>query len=337
MTTTSTIRKLAYQQSFDLCGFTQDFVPKEKTYFLNWLKEKRYGEMHWLNKNTDKRLNPQTLFEDTQSVIVVACSYAHTPDSTEYKLARYAHGEDYHIWMKQKLEALAQQIQKKVDPNFKWRSFVDTGPVLERDLSTKAGLGWVGKNTNLISKELGSYLFLGVLFCNLKLTVDRPHTDQCANCTLCLEACPTQALKPYQIDASQCLAYHNIEKRGERDSHFFKELDSHLIGCDICQEVCPWNFEIQETQQNEWKKSFADFHLGTLEMILELTPTQYRKKTKRSAVSRIKFEDFMRNVFLVMANTQRHDLYSQVQAWTKRHPELCQPELNYYFKMMKNV
>ncbi len=316
------IRQKAYQLGFALCGFTNDFVPRQKEYFLRWVEAKRFAEMRWLGDNTDKRLRPDTLLAGTKSVLVLGCSYGHETAQKDYKLARYAHGQDYHVWMKQKLEALALWIQAEIDPQFLWRSFVDTGPVLERDLAQKAGLGWTGKNTNLLSHEVGSYVFLGVIFGNLALPNDAPAPDQCGACNLCVEACPTQALTPYQLEPAKCLAYHNIEKRGVREKVYWQALADRLVGCDICQEVCPVNQNASALADAAWLASFAKHDLGDLKNILQISADDYKRLTKQSAIARVKYADFMRNVFLVIANTNRRDLLPDVLRWQSRHADL---------------
>lgn len=320
------IQEQARVLGFDLCGFTSDFIPTHKDYFLSWLKEKKYADMTWLARNTDKRLAPQTLCDGTQMAIVVGRVYPTPAPEAGFQIARYAAGRDYHHSLKKDLETLAQFIAKDVGPSFSYRSFVDTGPILERDLAAKAGLGWIGKNTCLINADLGSYVFLGVIFVNLLLKASHQSADQCARCRLCLDACPTQALTPYQLDASRCLAYHNIEKRGEREKSYWQALGDHVFGCDICQEVCPWNRdssgEISETSQPPFSKK-------DLPQILTMTKTQYMKKTRDTALSRIKYEDFMRNIFLVLANTKELSYLNLVLDWQKNHPDLHLSECKY--------
>lgn len=320
------IQEQARVLGFDLCGFTSDFIPTHKDYFLSWLNEKKYADMTWLARNTDKRLAPQTLQEGTQTAIVVGRLYETQTPEAGFQIARYAAGKDYHHSLKKDLEKLAQFIGEEVGSKFSYRSFVDTGPILERDLAAKAGLGWIGKNTCLLNADLGSYLFLGVLFVNLLLKASHQSADQCARCRLCLDACPTQALTPYQLDASRCLAYHGIEKRGERDKAYWQALDDHVFGCDICQEVCPWNRDssgkISETVQPPFSKK-------DLPQIFTMTKTQYVKKTRDTALSRIKYEDFMRNVFLVLANAEESSYVNLVLDWQKNHPDLHLSECEY--------
>lgn len=329
------IKNKAYQIGFDLCGITTQFEPLQRDYVLQWFADKKFAGMEWLGRNTDKRLNPATVFSHTKSVIAVATSYNHAPsENADYKLARYAHGRDYHLWMREKLNELADFICREVDPSFLGKSFVDTGPVLERDLAAQAGLGWIGKNTCLLNQEHGSYVFLGVLFCNLDLPPDALAPDQCLNCRLCLDACPTDALQEYQLDPQKCLAYHNIEKRGERESEYWQVLGDNLVGCDICQEVCPWNFSAAESREKQWLDSFTDYALGDLRKILQTDEQDYKTVMRNSAVSRIKHVDFMRNVFLVIANTRRFDLLSAVEEWRGKHPQLDLKELDYCLEIL---
>lgn len=312
------IKNKANELGFDLCGITKSYLPTHQNYFEDWVQKKKYADMSWMGRNTDKRLQPQTIHSNTKSMIVVAASYHHEPSKKEYQLARYAHGQDYHIWMKEKLEELGSFIKNKLCSEFQYRSFVDTGPILERDLAQKAGIGWIGKNTCLIHPELGSFLFLGVLLNNLDLPEDEPMEDHCLSCRACLNSCPTMALQPYQLEPAYCLSYHTIEKRGDREKEYWSEMNDHLIGCDICQEVCPYNAEAPLTKNKRWLHSFEEFDFMSLRDILNMTPSAYKKKVKDSAVSRVKYLDFMRNVFLVIANTKRVDLFDLVKSWPER-------------------
>ena len=311
----------ALEIGFDQIGFTHDFQLSHADYYKGWLKSGQHGEMSYLEKNQDKRIQPNLLMDESESILVLSTNYFHqTPIGHDVKIARYAHGEDYHIWIKRRLEELSDWIQQNIHPDFKWRSFVDTGPIVERDVAVKAGLGWVGKNTCLIDPDLGSFDCLSVILCNVQFADAsiQPVEDQCASCTLCLDACPTNALEDYQLNASQCLAYHNIEKRGERDSKFTKQIGVHLVGCDVCQEVCPWNQKIETSKQKEWQETF-DKRFYDLKDILSWTKTQFKNKTRHTALSRIKYDDFMRNVFIVIQNLNKTELLGDVQAWENKH------------------
>lgn len=320
---------LARESGFDAIGWTSDFAPSQANYFQSWLKKKHHGEMGFLERNLDKRLSPDQIQPDTHTILVLLHSYNHDQGQKKsFKVARYAQGEDYHIWIKAKLESLAIRIRDELDENFTWRSFVDTGPLLERDLAAKAGLGWIGKNTCLINEDLGSFVFLSVILCNLNLANPEISTDQCATCRLCLDACPTQALDEYQINASKCLAYHNIERRGERDASYWSSLGDHLVGCDICQEICPWNRNVPQTTNQKWLDSFANHQIMDLRELLTMTRSEYRRKYKSSALSRIRYDDMIRNVAIVAMNTHRSDLVPDLVQWQKLNSDLSLIEIN---------
>lgn len=324
------ITQKAYQLRFDKVGFTSQFAPTHAPYFTQWLQQGKNAGMAWLAENQDKRLKPQNLASDCVSIIVLSTSYYHERDQEkDFSVAKYAHGQDYHVWVKKNLEELATFIKENVAPDFRWRSFVDTGPILERDLAAKAGLGWVGKNTCLIDAELGSFVFLSVILGNLSIPESKPVPDQCGSCSLCLDACPTVALSPYQLDAGKCLAYHNIEKRGEREKAYWPKLGSQLVGCDICQDVCPWNHHPPETRQTEWLAGMDETKINSLEELLEMDELAYKNKFSQTAISRIKCADFMRNVFLVIANLKKRELAKRVQVWIDRHPQCHLAEASY--------
>ncbi|MBF0104078.1 MAG: tRNA epoxyqueuosine(34) reductase QueG [Deltaproteobacteria bacterium] len=331
MTDTDLIIKKSHELGFDAVGITREFAPAHRDYFLDWLDKGRHAEMDWLYKSRGLKLSPDRIMKGTRSAIVLAASYHHkVTRKTAYAIARYARGTDYHGWIKQWLEELAVYIKQQIAPSFQWRSFVDTGPVLERDLAEKAGLGWIGKNTCLINKDLGSYVFLGVIFCNLLFCAEtKKAKNLCGQCDLCVKACPTGALTPFKLDAGKCLAYHNIEKRGERAKAVWKPLHNRLVGCDICQEVCPRNIRARAGKNVQWLEGYEETHLADIAGFLELDKGGYQKKFKHTAISRVKYQDFMRNVFIVIANLKRKDLIEQVKAWKIRNPHEGLAELEF--------
>ncbi len=324
----TSIQNQAVELGFDIVGFTADFSPKYKEYFLSWLHEGKHADMNWLNNNQNLRCEPNTILENTKSVILFALSYNHDSfENKDYKIARYAFGKDYHHWIKDKLVQLGSFIQNKIDPEFQYRAFVDTGPVLERDLATKAGLGWIGKNTCLINKKLGSYVFLSVMFCNQDFTESKSSSNHCGSCQRCLDICPTKALSPYKIDASKCLAYQNIERRGERDRKYWDKMGEWLVGCDLCQDVCPWNEKAPQTRCQTWLDSIQENQHGSLSDLLDLDEVKYKEKFKKTPLSRIHYHDFMRNVFIVIANSKKKELLKGVLTWQKRNPDQNLAEL----------
>lgn len=341
MTTLSlqTLKTMAKQFGFDDLGWTSDFTPQHKEYYLNWLKAEKHGNMSYLANNLDKRLQPQTIQDETCSILVLVTSYNHNPARDQNsKIARYAHGEDYHIWIKRNLENFASHLKSQHVPDLIWRSFVDTGPLLERDLAAKSGVGWIGKNTCLIHEELGSFVFLSVILSNLKPKFQTDVvTDQCASCRLCIDACPTQALDEYQLHASKCLAYHSIETRGERDENYWKAMGDNLVGCDICQEICPWNHKAPLTAQNNWLDGFSKYEVQDLSEWLLMSKSNYNKRFRSSAISRIRYEDMIRNVAIVALNQNNKALLMPLKNWKIKNSDLSLIEVDEAIRKLSHV
>ncbi len=327
------IRQMAMAAGFDLCGFVSKLKPKRADYLQTWLAQGKQAGMDYLAQNRVQRLDPATLFPGACSAISLGILYNHEPNRAleEGRMARYAFGRDYHHWMADQLAALAVKIEAELAPGMQWKRFVDAVPLMERDLGEKAGLGWIGKNTCLINPQIGSYFFLGEIITDLELQPDRDVIiDHCGKCRLCLDICPTQALDPYQIDAGKCLAYQNIELHGERAPDKYVAINEWLVGCDLCQEVCPWNRKVPETKQSSWVAEFESRAILDLKGLLQLTPTGYKKRVFKTAVKRIAFVDFMRNVFLVIANLERQDLLADILFWRERNARfLPVPELDW--------
>jgi epoxyqueuosine reductase len=254
------IKRLAREAGFDLCGIASLGSPPAALQELKtWLAQGRQGDMAWMERQAEKRLDPKRILSGAQSLICVGLIYnTDQPYSTELFpldgqgdpkpaegkgwISRYAWGEDYHAVMARRLAVLERALRTEVDACADYRSYCDTGPVSEKVWAAAAGLGWQGKNTNLINQRLGSWFFLAEILCTLPLEPDPPALDHCGNCTRCLDACPTQAFpKAYELDASRCLSYLTIEKKGELPPEFQASLGANVYGCDICQDVCPWN------------------------------------------------------------------------------------------------
>jgi epoxyqueuosine reductase len=248
------IKEKALQIGFSACGITdaESLSLERKTIFSSWIKEGYHADMHYLERNLDKRLQPQLLFEGTQSIIVVLLNY-HSPQyfkdkKSSYLFSQYALGQDYHNVMKNKLHSLTNFITKYY-PQSKNRSFVDSAPVLEKHLAYKAGLGTIGKNSLLLTPK-GSYFFIGEIFTSIPLSYDKPFSENyCNNCNLCISACPTKALtKPYYLNANKCISYQTIENKNSISKEISDKIGKHVYGCDICQQVCPQNKLAEETQ-----------------------------------------------------------------------------------------
>ena len=226
-------------------------------------------------------------------------------------------------------------MENKIESPFKTRIFVDTGPILERDVAMKAGLGWIGKNTCLLNKKYGSFFFIGLILTDLELKSSERDHDHCGRCDRCLKACPTGALTAYALDATKCLAYHNIEKKGVRDSSYWGYFKKQLVGCDICQDVCPYNEKAIKNPDADWLKTFAQYDFGNFAQILTLTKERYKTKVNKSAISRLTYVDFMRNVFLVIANNPQKELEEDVMTWQYKNPNLDLVEYHHCLQVLK--
>ncbi|MDX1315836.1 MAG: tRNA epoxyqueuosine(34) reductase QueG, partial [Eudoraea sp.] len=241
---TQLIKAEAKRLGFLSCGISKaDFLEEEAPRLERWLKKNMHGEMHYMENHFDKRLDPRLLVEDAKSVISVLLNYypEKTQDEGTYKISRYAYGQDYHHVIKARLRQLMEFIEENIG-EVSGRAFVDSAPVLDKAWAAKSGLGWIGKNSNLLTQQVGSYYFIGELIVDLELDYDNPTTDHCGSCTACLDACPTQAIvEPYVVDGSKCISYFTIELKNEIPNDVKGKFDDWIFGCDICQEVCPWN------------------------------------------------------------------------------------------------
>jgi epoxyqueuosine reductase len=294
------IRAKAMELGFLDCGISAArLLADEKDRLRDWLANDMHGEMAYMANHFDKRLDPRLLVDDAQTVISVLLNYfppEKQVDPDAPVLSKYAYGTDYHFVMKDKLEELLKFIQSEIAP-CQGRCFVDSAPVLDRAWAARAGLGWIGKNTNLISVDHGSFFFIGELIIDLELpSTDKIVRDHCGNCTRCLDACPTQALvAPYLLDARRCISYQTIENRGEIDPDLKGKFENRLFGCDICQDVCPWN--LKSETHNE-----PAFHPDTKLMNLtkdewkNLDKPLFNKLFRNSAVKRTRFEGLKRNL-----------------------------------------
>ena len=242
---TEKIKDLAISSGFDLVGICSADAPDHWAFYLDWLSKGYSGEMHYLNRNLERRSGPKEILPEAKSVVCVGLNYepeqgdTRPDDRARGLISRYARGEDYHEVMVKRLRHLLEQIQTEV-PSTEGKAYVDTGPVLERDFAARAGLGWFGKHTNLIHKQKGSWFFLGEIILSLDLVADAPVTDHCGSCTLCMEACPTEAIpEPFVVDATRCISYLTIELKGPIPMDLRQGMGNWVYGCDICQEVCP--------------------------------------------------------------------------------------------------
>ena len=283
---------------FDMVGISQaGFLEEEAKDLESWLNKGLHGRMQYMENYFDKRLDPRLLVEGAQSVISVIHNYFPS-DSLDFpsqgpKISRYAWGEDYHKVLKRKLYILFQKIQEKVGRAVNGRVFVDSAPVLDKAWAKRSGLGWIGKHTNLITPKRGSYFFIGEIILDLALVPDGPIKDYCGTCTRCIDACPTKALEPYQIDAQKCLSYLTIELKEEMNEGFASQTEGWIYGCDICQEVCPWN-RFSKPHSGAYEPfPHAEFNLADWE---EIDEKAFKKLTRKTAMSRIKWEKMKHNL-----------------------------------------
>lgn len=299
------IKDYAYSLGFDACGIckAEPIGVEEQQHFKDWISDSYHADMDYMARNTEKRCDPTLLVEGSRSVISVALNYyPKTKQPQENpQFAYYAYGKDYHDVVKSKLQMLLDYI-KSLEPAAEGRAFVDTAPILERYWAAKAGLGFIGKNSLLIIPKKGSYFFLGELIINLELTYDTPLDLSCGNCTRCLDACPTAAIvKPRVVNASKCISYQTIENRGEIDEQVIPKMNNRFYGCDICQQVCPWNRYSRPHQTVEFNPSQAFLDLS-FDRLDNLSVEDYQKIFKGSAVKRAKFTGLKRNLEALRQN-----------------------------------
>jgi epoxyqueuosine reductase len=296
---TNKIKAKAQELGFLSCGIAKaDFLEAEAKFLTDWLNQKKHGKMHYMENNFEKRLDPRLLVPGAKSVISLSYNYFSNqkqPDESAPKIAMYAYGEDYHDLLRKKLNELFEYIKTEAG-NIEGRSFVDSAPVLEKAWAQKSGLGWVGKNTNLLSKRIGSYFFLAEIILDLELDYDTPVKDYCGNCTKCIDACPTEALTPYAIDASKCISYLTIELKDEiLPSKFKGKMDNWMYGCDVCQQVCPINSQAEPHHETAFEPlpELMNMTRADWENINEET---FKKLFGKSAVKRTKFSGLKRNI-----------------------------------------
>ncbi|MEO5569807.1 MAG: tRNA epoxyqueuosine(34) reductase QueG [Bacteroidia bacterium] len=293
------IKQESSRLGFEFCGISKaDFLEEEAPLLEQWLKNGMHGKMHYMENYFDKRLDPRKLVEGAKSVVSLLLNYytdKKQEDETAPKISMYALGKDYHFVIKEKLKELLHFVRENIG-EVNGRVFVDSAPVLDKAWAKKSGLGWIGKNTNLIHPKAGSYFFIAELILDLELEPDVPIKDYCGTCSLCVDACPTNAIvKPYIVDGSKCISYFTIELKEEIPEEMKGKFENWAFGCDICQDVCPWNRfskahneknfvpekELLQMKKSDWK---------------ELTEEVFKKIFKNSAVKRTGFEGLKRNI-----------------------------------------
>ena len=293
------IKQKAEKFGFQSCGISKaEFLEEEAPRLEAWLNKGYHGEMKYMENHFDKRLNPTLLVEGAKSVISLSYNYfpkVKIDEINNFKISKYAYGEDYHEVIKDILKNMVAEIQEEIG-EFGFRVFVDSAPVLEKAWARKSGLGWVGKNANLITKKHGSFYFLAEIICDLELEYDLAVTDHCGSCRACIDACPTQAIVSDRIvDGSKCISYATIELKNEIPDYFNGKMDDWIFGCDVCQDVCPWNRFSAPTLQEKFAPNFQKLNFRKNEW-KELTQELFSEIFKKSAVKRTKFSGLMRNI-----------------------------------------
>lgn len=296
---TQHIKSEAKRLGFLSCGISKaEFLEQEAPRLEKWLNQNMHGEMQYMENHFDKRLDPTKLVDDSKSVISLLLNYFPSEkqkDPEAPKLSKYAYGTDYHFVIKDKLKQLLHFIQEEIG-EVQGRAFVDSAPVLDKAWAAKSGLGWIGKNSNLLTQQVGSFYFIAELIIDLDLEYDTPITDHCGTCTACIDACPTQAIvEPYVVDGSKCISYFTIELKEEIPNSYKNQFDDWMFGCDVCQDVCPWNrfskphneplFNPKPELLNMAKKDWE-----------EITQEVFSKVFQKSAVKRTKFSGLKRNI-----------------------------------------
>jgi epoxyqueuosine reductase len=307
------IKSEAQGLGFELVGISPAKVPPHEESFATWLRRGFAGEMDYLQRTEEVRRNPLLQMAWAVSVVSVGINYF-TPfvrpepsDDLKGWISRYAWGDDYHDLMKSKLEKLLEFVRAGQRDRVEGRIFVDSGPVLERSVAGVAGIGWIGKNTHLISPQRGSWFFLGELFLSLPLAYDRPIRDRCGRCDLCLKACPTGAFAgPYLLDARRCISYLTIELKGSIPLHLRPLIGNHIFGCDICQEVCPYNVKAAATKEAAFAPR-QGLYAPDLIPLLSLTPEEFRRRFHNSPIRRAKRRGLLRNVAVALGNLRSRE------------------------------
>ncbi|MBS1797422.1 MAG: tRNA epoxyqueuosine(34) reductase QueG [Acidobacteria bacterium] len=295
------IKRKALELGFHKAGIARaEALRDDEERLREWLAAGRHGAMGWMEREPEKRADPRLLFPGARTVVAVALNYytphAHEDDPAKGKVSRYAWGDDYHDVLKEKLRALFDYV-KALIPGADGKICVDTAPIMDKAWAARAGLGWIGKHSNLITTDYGSWVFLGELVLDVELEPDaEPVPDHCGSCTACLDACPTGAIiAPYRVDSRKCLSYATIELRApEFPEEIVEELSGWLYGCDICQDVCPWNRFQKPTGERRFEPRDGNV-TADLDEILSLTPEKYAEKFRRSAMKRTKLAGLQRN------------------------------------------
>ncbi|MBL0314513.1 MAG: tRNA epoxyqueuosine(34) reductase QueG [Flavobacteriales bacterium] len=294
------IRQEARRLGFSFCGFSKaQFLEEEAGRLENWLNRNMHGEMAYMANHFDKRLDPRLLVPGAKSIVSLLYNYFPDQDiaaaNDTLRISKYAYGQDYHHVIKDKLKALSDFIRMEIG-DVQGRAFVDSAPVMDKAWAVKSGLGWMGKNANLINKGHGSFFFIAELIIDLEIERDGPVKDHCGTCTACIDACPTEAIiEPYVVDGSKCISYFTIELKKEIPQEYHGKLDDWVFGCDVCQDVCPWN-RFSKPHQEPLFSPNLDILAKEKREWLEMTEEVFAVMTKHSPISRTGLDGMKRNI-----------------------------------------
>jgi epoxyqueuosine reductase len=311
------LKQEARRLGFPIAGITSPDPPSHVQVYQEWLDAGRHGEMHYLasERARECRQNPKTLFPNCQSILVLIAPYVPTQEMESHSLSQprvssYAVGEDYHEVLQGRVEGLLQSLSQFVDESFDYKIYTDTAPILEKELAQRAGLGWIGKNTCLIHPKIGSYVFLVEAFLDMDLPFDDPFSsDHCGSCTRCLDACPTGCILPNRtLDATRCLSYLTIELKADIPLELRSYLGNWAFGCDICQQVCPWNIRFAQRPDDPVFQPREEISHPDLSEWLQIDPVDFEQLTHRSPLRRVKRTGFLRNLAVVAGNSRNRRL-----------------------------
>ena len=296
---THLIKSESKRLGFDYCGISKaEFLEEEAPRLENWLNNNMHGQMSYMQNHFDKRLDPRLLVPGAKSIVSLLLNYFPTQtqkDETAPKISKYAYGKDYHLVIKEKLNQLLEFIKENIG-DVDGRVFVDSAPVMDKVWAKKSGLGWIGKNSNLINKNSGSFYFIAELIIDLELEEDGPIKDYCGTCTKCIDACPTEAIiAPYIVDGSKCISYFTIELKENIPNEVKGKMDNWAFGCDVCQDVCPWNSFSKPTKEKHFNPNGSLLEMTKRDWY-ELTEETFKRTFKDSAVKRTKYKGLLRNL-----------------------------------------
>ena len=322
--TPADIKQKARSLGFDLAGVAPLGPFPEAVFYPKWLENGYAGDMQYLERQKAAKMEPRSVLPGARSVIVCAMNYNGAQPHTRYDrlrawISRYAWGEDYHETVKEKLLELAAWIER--NSPLRTRAYVDTGPLLERVFAKYAGVGWFGKNTCIINQKIGSWLFLGCIVTDLEMPYDTPVPDRCGSCTRCIDACPTGAiLEPYVLDSRKCIAYTTIELRGEIPEKDRAGIGHHLFGCDICQDVCPWNRRAPHSSNPAFEPKEGLFW-PAIDRLLDMDEAEWQRMIRGTAMKRAKIKGLVRNLMVVAGNSGSREYLSRLRRFLKHDDE----------------